>query len=351
MSPPGRPALTLGAVAEHVGGSLVGAPDVSVTGVAGIDEAGPTELTFVSNARYRGALGSTRAAGVLVATDLECPEGVALIRVADPYTAMMRVLLLFDPGPPPVAPGVHPTALVDETAELGADTAVGPFAIIEAGARVGRGTRISAHSIVGENAVLGENCYLYPRTYVGRRCILGNRIILYTGAVIGSDGFGYAPTGGQYFKIPQLGIVVLEDDVEVGANACVDRSTMGRTLIGRGTKLDNLVQIAHNVTIGEWGVIAGLTGVAGSTHIGKRVRLGGQVGIVGHLRLGDDVSAGAQTGIIGSVPDGVTLSGYPGRPHIETMRSAANLKKVPDLIERVKALEARVRKEEEGEDA
>ncbi len=348
MSPAGPRSLTLGAIAKHVGGTLTGSPDVSVTGVAGIDEAGSGDLTFVAHPKYREALRVTRAAGVLVAPDLDAPEGVAVIRVDDPYAAMMRVLMLFDPGPPGIPDGIDASARIAGDAELGEGVAVGAHTTVASGARIGRGTRLATGVVVEEGAVVGEDCYLYPNTYVGRHCVLGNRVVLYPGAVIGSDGFGYAPVDGAYVKIPQLGIVVLEDDVEVGCNSCIDRATMGRTWIGRGTKIDNLVQIAHNVAVAEGGAIAAQSGIAGSTRVGKRVRLGGQVGISGHLRLGDDVSAAAQAGIIEDQPNGVTVAGYPARPTRETWRAVAHLRQLPELVRRVKALESRSREEEEN---
>ncbi|MBZ0268950.1 UDP-3-O-(3-hydroxymyristoyl)glucosamine N-acyltransferase, partial [bacterium] len=303
MSP--APAPTLARIAEHVGGALEGSGDLAVTGVAGIDEAGPGELTFVANPKYAAALKTTRASAVLLAPGMECPSGIACVRTPDPYAALVRVLMLFDPGPPPVPPGVHPTAVVAEDAELGEGAGVGPHAVVEAGARLGKGTRIAANAYVGHEAVLGDGCYLHPQSYVGRRCRLGHRVVLYPGAIVGSDGFGYAPVEGRYHKIPQLGIVDLGDDVEVGANACIDRATMGCTRIGRGTKIDNLVQVAHNVAIGEDGVIAAQAGISGSTRIGDRLQMGGQVGVIGHLRFGNDVTASAKSGVIGNLADGV----------------------------------------------
>jgi UDP-3-O-[3-hydroxymyristoyl] glucosamine N-acyltransferase len=325
------PALTLAKIAEHVGGALEGRADLPVTGVAGIEEAGPGELTFVANPKYAQALRTTRASAVLLAPDMECPESIACVRTPDPYAALVRVLMLFDPGPPPVPPGVHPAAVVGEGVELGQDAGVGPFAVVEAGARIGKGTRIAAHAYVGHEAVLGDGCYLHPNSYVGRGCRLGHRVILYPGAIIGSDGFGYAPYEGRYHKIPQLGIVDLGDDVEIGANACIDRATMGCTRVGRGTKIDNLVQVAHNVAIGEDGVIAAQTGISGSTRIGDRLRMGGQVGVIGHLRFGNDVTASAKSGVIGDLSDGEMVSGFPARPHREWLRGVAALRRLAGI--------------------
>jgi UDP-3-O-[3-hydroxymyristoyl] glucosamine N-acyltransferase len=225
---------------------------------------------------------------------------------------------------------------------------IGPYTVLEAEAQVGAGSRLSAHVHVSGEAVIGEDCLLHARAYLGRRCVLGDRVILQPGAVVGADGFGYAPVDGVYRKIPQIGIVVVEDDVEIGANACIDRATLGETRIGCGTKIDNLVQIAHNVAIGDHSVLAAQAGVAGSTHLGKRVRLGGQAGLIGHIRVGDDVSVGAQGGVIGDIPEGTTVSGYPARPHREALKVEAQLRRLPELVRRIRELESE-RKNRESE--
>jgi UDP-3-O-[3-hydroxymyristoyl] glucosamine N-acyltransferase len=325
-------------IAKHVGGELSGSPDISVRGVAGLEEAEEDELSFLHHPKYRAALSDTRAAAVLVAPDVDCPSRLAAIRVPDPYAAVSSVLVLFDPGPPDVV-GVHPTAVVDPDAELARDAALGPHVVVEAGARIGARSRIGAGSHVSADAVLGEDCYLFPRVFVGRGCVLGNRVRVHPGAVIGADGFGYAHIDGEYRKIPQLGIVELADDVEIGANACIDRATVGKTTLGRGTKIDNLVQIAHNVAIAEGAALAAQSGVAGSTHIGKGVRLGGQAGLVGHITIGDGASIGAQAGVIGDIPAGITVSGYPARPHGDAMRIEAAVRRLPELARRLRALE------------
>jgi UDP-3-O-[3-hydroxymyristoyl] glucosamine N-acyltransferase len=346
---PGR-TYSLLEIARHVGGELSGSPEIAVRGVAGLEEAGADELTFLHHPKYRAALAQTRAAAVLVAPGVDCPARLAAIRVADPYAAVSRVLLLFDPGPPPVV-GVHPTAVVAADAELGEDAGVGPYAVVETGARLGARAKVGAGCHVSEGAVLGEDCYLFPRVFVGRGCILGKRVRVHPGAVIGADGFGYARIEGEYRKIPQLGIVEVADDVEIGANACIDRATVGKTTLGKGSKIDNLVQIAHNVAIAEDAALAAQSGVAGSTRIGKGVRLGGQAGLVGHITIGDGASIGAQAGVIGDVPPGVTVSGYPARPHGDAMRIEALVRRLPELVRRVRALETRATAETEGGEA
>jgi UDP-3-O-[3-hydroxymyristoyl] glucosamine N-acyltransferase len=209
------------------------------------------------------------------------------------------------------------------------------------GARLGARTRVGAGTVIDEEATLGADCYVYPRVYVGRGCRLGDRVIVHAGVVIGSDGFGYAPVEGAYRKVPQLGTVIVEDDVEIGANACIDRATFGATRIGRGTKIDNLVQVAHNVAIGEHSALAAQAGVAGSTRLGKGVQLGGQAGLVGHLKVGDGARVAAQAGVIGDIAAGETVSGYPARPHREALRVQAYLRKLPEIARRLRALEGR----------
>jgi UDP-3-O-[3-hydroxymyristoyl] glucosamine N-acyltransferase len=281
----------------------------------------------------------------LLAPGVECPERIAVVRTADPYAAMMRTLLLFDPGLPEIPVGVHPTAVVAPDARLADGVGIGPYVVVESAAEIGRGSRIAAGGYVGQGARLGEACHLYPRVYVGRQCILGSRVVIHAGTVIGSDGFGYAPIEGRFHKIPQIGIVEIADDVEIGANACIDRATFGKTSIGRGTKIDNLVQIAHNVALAEDGVIAALCGIAGSTRLGRGIRIGGQVGVTGHVRVGDGVSIAARAGVIGDLPDGASVFGFPARPHREALRAEATLRKLPDLLKRVRGLEARAAKE------
>ena len=332
------PALTLGEIAKAVGGSIEGPPERVLRGVAGLEEAGPEQLSFLANPKYRSALAATKAGAVLLAPGWECPAGVACVRTPDPYAALVVVLSRFDPGLPAVE-GVHPSAVVHASADLAPDAALGPHAVVGPGARIGARSRVAAGGVVGADAVLGEDCYLYPRVVVGRACVLGNRVVIHPGTVIGSDGFGYAPVDGSYRKVPQIGIVVVEDDVEIGANTCIDRATFGTTRIGRGTKIDNLVQIAHNVAIGENSALAAQSGVAGSTRLGRGVVLGGQAGLSGHLRLGDGAQVAAQAGVIGSVEAGVTVSGYPARPHREALRAAAMLRRLPEWERRIRALE------------
>jgi UDP-3-O-[3-hydroxymyristoyl] glucosamine N-acyltransferase len=347
---PGRSEYTLAEIAQWVGGTLEGAGDLRIRSVAGIEEAGPADLTFVANPKYHGWLATTRAGAILLAPGVAARDDLAVVRTADPYGALAKVLVLFDPGMPDLSCGVDPRACVAAEAEIAGDAAIGPGVIVAAGASIGARSCLLGTSYVGENATVGEDCLLYPGVYVGARCRLGDRIIVQAGAVIGADGFGYAPSEGGYRKIPQIGIVIVEDDVEIGANACIDRATVGATRIGRGTKIDNLVQVAHNVTIGPGSALAAQAGVAGSTRLGKGVRLGGQAGLVGHLRIGDGASVGAQAGVIGDVAAGETVSGYPARPHREAMRVEATLRRLPELVKRLRRLAGASPEDQKGQD-
>jgi UDP-3-O-[3-hydroxymyristoyl] glucosamine N-acyltransferase len=326
-------------IAERVGGTLEGPSDVSVRGVAPIEEAGPGDLTFVAHPRYLSAVDTTAASAILAPPDVRCPSRLAVVRVRDAYAALQRVLELFDPGAGVTSPGVHASAVVSDLARLDAGVGIGPLAVVEPGARIGAGTMIGAGAYIGSDAALGRSCVLHPHVFLGRRCTLGDRVIVQAGAVIGSDGFGYAFVEGAYRKIPQIGTVEVGDDVEIGANACIDRATLGKTRIGQGTKIDNLVQIAHNVAIAENSALAAQCGVAGSARIGRGVRLGGQAGLVGHIRIGDGAQIGAQAGVIGDVAPGTTVSGYPARPHQESLRAEAALRRLPEIARRLRALE------------
>ncbi len=332
---------TLGEIAAQVGGTLEGDPSVRVRGVAGLREAGPDEVAFLANGKYGALLAATKAAAVLVAPGAPRPP-LAAIRVADPSLAFMSVSAMFAPAAVPRTEGVHPSAVVDPSATIGEGVSVGPLAVVEAGACIGRGTTIRAHAYVGHGAMVGEDCLLYPFSCVREGVILGDRVILQPGAVVGSDGFGYVPVAGRLEKIPQTGTVVLEDDVEIGANTTIDRARFGRTVVARGAKIDNLVQIAHNVAVGEGSVLCAQVGIAGSTQVGKGVTLAGQVGVNGHIQIGDGVTAAGKTGITKSVPPGRVLLGNPAQDHAAELRFQARLRRVPDLVDEVKRLRERL---------
>jgi UDP-3-O-[3-hydroxymyristoyl] glucosamine N-acyltransferase len=308
--------------------------------VAGIDEAGPGDLTFVANPKYASRLSKTRATAVIVSPDLATP--LPSLLAANPYLAYARAVALLHPEVAP-PPGIHPSAEVHPSAVLGADVHVGALVVVGPRVRVGRGSVLHPLVALGEDVVLGQDCVLHSGVHVRERCRLGDRVVVQNGAVIGADGFGFARDDeGRYHKIPQRGIVVIEDDVEIGALAAIDRAALAETRIGRGVKLDNLVQVGHSVTIGEDSVLAGQVGIAGSTVIGSRVTLAGQVGVAGHLRIGDGVVATAQTGIPSSVAAGRMISGYPAIDNRAWLKSSAVFARLPELQKRVRELEREI---------
>lgn len=334
-------------LADIVGGEVVGDGDIEIHGVAGIREARPGEITFVANPKYADFLPATQASAVI--GDHELPGVKPLIRSENPYFAYLQVLTLFAEDMAVQYPrGVHPLALVHPDAVIGADVSIGPFCQVSAGVRIGNATTILSGSFIGDGVVVGAECLIYPNVTVREGTTVGNRVILQPGVVLGADGFGYAKNGGMHHKVPQVGRVVVEDDVEIGANSCVDRATTGETRIGRGTKIDNLVQIAHNVVIGEDCVIAAQAGISGSTELGNNVTLGGQAGLVGHIAVGDRAMVGAQSGVTKSVPPDTAVSGYPARDHALARRLYGHTAMLPVLFERVRELEKRLRELENG---
>ncbi len=332
--------MKLRELAERVGCELRGDGDVEVAGVAGIEQAGPGDVTFLANPRYASHLAETRAAAVILAPGHEAR--VPCLVTDQPYLAFVRAVAILRPPSRPAA-GVHPSAQVDPAAVLGPDVHVGALAVVGPGVRVGARTVIHPHVVLYADVEVGEDCVLHSGVQVRERCRLGNRVVVQNGAVIGADGFGFArDEGGRYHKFPQVGVVVIEDDVEIGALTAVDRAALGETRIGRGTKLDNLVQVGHSVTIGEDSVLAGQVGIAGSSRIGSRVMLAGQVGVAGHLTIGDGVIATAQSGIPSSVEKGTVVSGYPAIENRAWLRSSAVFARLPDLQKRLRGLERKV---------
>jgi UDP-3-O-[3-hydroxymyristoyl] glucosamine N-acyltransferase len=313
-----------------------------MTGVAALADAGPDDLSFVSDERHAAAAGASAAAAFLV-SDERLAAGRPCVVVGTPGAALAVWLASFRPPSRP-RPGVARGAFVDPSARLGPGVSVAPGATVAAGARVGARTVLSAGAYVGERAELGEDCVLGPHATVADRCVVGDRCILHAGAVVGSDGFGYVPDGEAHRKVPQVGIVRVEDDVEIGANSAVDRATLGATVIGRGTKIDNLVQVGHNVRIGEHSLLCGQAGVGGSSTLGRRVTLAGQVGISDHVTIGDGAVLTGQAGIArqGRVPPGAVLSGMPALPHREFLRRAALIGRLEKALARLAALERRM---------
>ena len=329
---------TLAELADRLGAEVVGDPDRVVRAVRPLNAAGPDDLSFLHNRRYLEQARRSRAGAILVDDPTELP-GRDLLVCDRPYLALARVLEALHPPERPPA-GVHPTAVVEHGVRIGEGVSVGPRAVLEEGAVIGRGTRIGAHCVIGRRARIGEDGYLHPHVVVYADSVVGDRVILHAGACIGSDGFGYAFEEGRYVKIPQVGRAVLGDDVEIGAHSCIDRGSIGDTEIGDGVKIDNLVQIAHNVRIGEHGAFAALNGVAGSTVIGAYARFAGQVGVTGHIEIADRVTAGPATKVLQSVsePD-TTIMGFPARSQRESTRLWAAERRLPDLLRRVRSLE------------
>lgn len=331
-------------ISEYLNGEIVGNPEAAVQTFAKIEEGVEGAISFLANPKYEHYLYETRSSIVLVNRDFtpSRPVAATMVRVDNAYEAVARLLTLYEQSTAK-RKGIHPLACIAETAEVGEDCYVGPFAYVGEHAKVGRGTQIYAHAVVEERARVGENCLLYPGVSVYHDCVVGNRVILHSGCVIGADGFGFAPSAEGYEKIPQIGIVTIEDDVEIGANTCVDRSTMGSTYVRRGVKLDNLVQIAHNCEVGSHTVMSAQVGVAGSTKIGQWCMFGGQVGIAGHAIIGDRVLTGAQAGIAGSIRKGyVTVQGSPAIDAKNFMRSSVVFKKLPDMYTQLLALQKEV---------
>src|SRR6058998_1550407 len=323
------------------GGELVGDPSLQITGAASLGEAVPGEISFYSDPRYGTLLRKTRASAVFVPPDFAESIATAQIRVANPIKVFEQVVLKFAPKPIAFAAGIHPSAVVDPSARLGERVSIQPYAVIEAGARVGDDAVIGAGSYIGHDTVIGAACLIYPRVTIRERTRIGSRVIIHSGAVIGADGFGFEVVDGRQEKIQQLGIVQIDDDVEIGANTTIDRARFGRTWIQEGAKIDNLVQVAHNVVIGKNTVIAAQTGIAGSVRIGQRVLIGGQAGIIGHIEIGDNTAIGAQSGISKNISGGAWWA-TPAAPLAEAKQQIAWSRRLGKLFARVKEIEKKL---------
>lgn len=330
---------SVGELAQRVGGRVVGDPETPVLRIAGVDEADAGTLTFATEQRYFDAALGGNAAAVLVGADLAPAAAAKPLIVVENVRAALAALLGLVRAPRPRGPFRHPTAVVEEGAHVAPDAYVDAHAYVGAGARLGARCVIGAGAYVGPGAAIDEDAWLHVHARVMDGCTVGRRVVLHAGCVIGSEGFGWAFVDGRLERIPQTGNVVLDDDVEIGANSCVDRAQTGSTRIGAGTKIDNLVQVGHNCRIGRNCVFAALTGLAGSTIVGDNVKVGGQVGFKGHITVGSGVTIAGQTGVWGDVPDGVVLSGMPGREHREHLKTEVMLRRLPKLVARVEALE------------
>lgn len=331
---------TLKELAELLGGKVIGDENATVSSLGTLDEAAEGQITFLANPKYAGKVATTRATAVIVSPGAE-RYGRNVIEVRNPYLAFAKLLTLFHVKPN-VPKGVMPGAYVAESAVLGDGVTVYPGAFVGDGVKVGSRTVLFPGVALYENSEVGDDTVLHANVTVREGCRIGSRVIIHSGTVIGSDGFGYAPDGKAYQKIPQIGIVVIEDDVEIGAGTTIDRAALGLTLIRRGCKIDNLVQIAHNCVIGENCIIVSQTGISGSTKLGEHVTIGGQVGIVGHLEIGDNVMVGAKSGVHSSIAAGQIFSGYPAFPHKEWLKAATTFSKLPDMRKTLNALEKKV---------
>lgn len=319
-------------IANVIGGRVEGNKDAKVHTFAKIEEGTEGAISFLSNPKYTHYLYNTKSSIVIVNEDLELEKDIdaTLIRVKNAYESIAKLLQIYEASKPKKT-GVAPQAYIAPSAKLGNNCYVGPFAYVGEGAEIGDGCQIYPHAVIGDNIKVGTNCIFYPNTTIYQGCKIGNNVTIHAGSVIGADGFGFAPGADGYDKIPQIGIVVIEDNVEIGANTCVDRSTMGATVIHKGVKLDNLVQVAHNVEIGENTVMSAQVGIAGSTKVGSWCMFGGQVGLAGHITIGDKTFLGAQSGVPGSLKGGEELIGTPPMNPRAYFKSKAIFRRLPDM--------------------
>lgn len=338
--------MKLSDIAEFLNGRLEGDKTLDITGVGKIETSGKNEITFISNPLYEKFFETTHAGAVIISNDLEIKKKrkeISLIRVEDPYLSFLKLLEKFEGDSENDFQGISGNAVIDPESKTGEEVYVGNFSVISKGCIIGEHTRIFSNCTIENNVTIGNNCIIYPNVVIYKNCLIGNNVIIHSGAVIGSDGFGFVKQeDGSYKKIPQTGNVVIEDNVEVGSNTSIDRATVGSTKICKGVKLDNQIQIAHNVEIGENTVIAAQVGIAGSTKIGKRCMIGGQTGIIGHLKICDDVMIGASVGVTKSIDVPGMYSGYRAKPQKENLRMEISMKNLWKLEEKIKDLENKI---------
>lgn len=331
---------TLKELAELVGGEVAGNGDALIKGVSPLDSAVHGDITFVLSSKYADSLAITTASAVIVPPDIKVADK-NLIIAKNPQLAYAKILTIFTFKPHP-SKGVDRRAFIGRAPRIGEDVSVYPYTYIGDNVVIGRGTVIHSGVHIGNGCRIGEEVIIYPNATIRDGCIIGNRVIIHPGAVIGSDGFGYAREAKRHFKIPQVGIVQIDDDVEIGANTTVDKAAFGKTWIKRGTKIDNLVQVAHNVIVGEDSIIVAQAGIAGSSKLGNNVILAGQVAVSDHITIGDEVMIGGQSGVISDIPDKQVMSGYPAIPHREWLKASATFSKLPEMRKEIKELEKKV---------
>ncbi len=339
--------MKLGDIAEKVGGTVEGDASIEITGVAGIESAGPSELTFLSNPRYAAALKTTKAGAVIIGRKVESPGGDltrAAIRAVNPYLAFAQALELFYQAPRPAA-GIHPSAVIAASAKVGAEASIGPYVTIGDGATIGDRAVLHPHVCIYAGAIIGHDFLAHSHSVVREYCRIGDRVVLQNGAIVGADGYGFAQRADKsHYKIVQSGVVILEDDVEIQAHACIDRATIGETRVRRGAKIDNLVQIGHASTVGEDALLCAQVGIAGSSHIGNRVVMAGQSALAGHLTVGDDVVITAQSATSHDVPAGQMVSGSPAFDNKQWLRTIAAYERLPEILKTVRRLAAEFEK-------
>ena len=334
---------TLKEIAAIVDGEIVGNGDIVVTGVCGIKEAKEGDITFVANSRYLSLMNETRASAIITSKDVKkAPKPI--IRTEDPSIAFAKMVSLMAPNEVKKPKGIHPTAVIGEKVKIGRNVAIQAYAVIEDNVEIKDNTILCAGVFVGHHTKIGKDCMVYPYVIIRERVSIGSRVIIHSGTVIGSDGFGFSTVKGVHHRIPQIGSVIIEDDVEIGANVTIDRARFDKTLIKKGTKIDNLVQIAHNVVIGEHSIIVAQSGISGSTTVGNNVTLAGQAGIIGHVSIGDNVIIAARAGVTKSIPSNACVSGFPAKPHSIAKRINACVQNLPDLHKRIKALEEEIKR-------
>ncbi|MFZ1684849.1 MAG: UDP-3-O-(3-hydroxymyristoyl)glucosamine N-acyltransferase [Candidatus Zixiibacteriota bacterium] len=333
--------IPLAELASATGAELRGDGSVLIERAASIEHAGTGDISFVANPHYSKFIASTSASALVLDPSTPC-DRIPTIRHANPYLTFARILDLLYVDEPLVSPGVNATAVVELSADIHPSCSVGPLCHVRPGVQIGSGTRLVSSVFLGDNVTIGKDCLIYPGVKIMAGCHIGNRCILHAGVVVGSDGFGFAPSDTGIKKIKQVGWVDIQDDVEIGANTTIDRGALGPTVIKRGTKIDNLVQIAHNVEVGEHCLLVSQVGVSGSTKLGNGVILAGQVGVVGHIQLGDGVQVGAQSGVANSIAAGETVLGSPARPLHDAKRIYAAIGQLPELVKRVRKIEQKL---------